>query len=45
MWYISDCRRLKNDLGWKPQKTLEDILEDTKRWIINNRRLVSSIIS
>jgi len=45
IWYISDCRRLKNDLGWKPQKTLEDILEDTKRWIINNRRLVSSIIS
>ena len=31
--YVSDCARLESDVGWRPKRTLEDIVTDTAGWI------------
>lgn len=32
-YYISDCRKVQNATGWKPQRTPPEILEEIATWI------------
>ena len=36
--YITDNSKVTADLGWKPKRKAEQILEDTYRWIKNNEK-------
>ena len=33
--YAIDCRKIKNDLGWKPSVNFNEGLEATVRWYLN----------
>jgi CDP-paratose 2-epimerase len=35
--YLSDTRKVKNDLSWRPEKTAESILLDIYGWIRNSK--------
>jgi dTDP-glucose 4,6-dehydratase len=34
--YAIDCTKAETELGWKPQKTFEQALEDTVAWYLDN---------
>ncbi len=42
--YITDNSRVTATLGWKPQKTPEEILRDTFRWIRQNEKLIAGAL-
>lgn len=41
--YISDNKRVSQDLGWQPEKNKEHILEDLYIWIKNNEKKLKSL--
>ena len=43
--YISDTARLEAGCGWKPRKTVDDILTDTHRWIVSHHDLLRPILA
>lgn len=43
--YISDNKKIEKDSGWKPKKSTENILEDIYKWIIENKKVLSSIFN
>jgi CDP-paratose 2-epimerase len=42
--YVSDCRRLGEHSGWRPQRTARDVLEDTFTWIHDNERVLAGVL-
>lgn len=42
--YITDARRVMRDFGWKPQRSLRDIVTDVHRWIASDRARFESIL-
>ena len=43
--YVSDCTKINKALKWKPKYAMEDIVEDTFKWISDNRDKVEPILS
>ena len=42
--YITDNARVTKATGWTPKRTVEMILEDTCRWILDNREALAPIL-
>lgn len=42
--YISDCQRLFSITKWRPQKTLNDIIADTAKWITDNQSSLRDVL-
>jgi len=43
--YAIDCTKLKSELDWQPQHTLDDGLAETVRWYGDNAAWVNSVRS
>jgi dTDP-glucose 4,6-dehydratase len=43
--YAINCDKIKSELGWKQQYTLERGLEETVRWYLNNTQWVNQVRS
>ena len=41
--YAIDASKLERELGWRPRMTLEDGLEQTVRWYVDNRGWIERI--
>ncbi len=42
--YISDARRVMREYGWKPTRSVRDIVEDVHRWILAERARLEPIL-
>ena len=36
-YYVSDCTKIMSATGWRPEKTLKDIVRDIVEWIISHQ--------
>lgn len=36
--YVSDIRKIQNEIGWQPSRTVNDIFKDCASWIKNNEQ-------
>lgn len=43
--YAIDCKKIKNELGWSPEETLESGLRNTVEWYLENTGWVNSVRS
>lgn len=43
--YAIDAEKIKNDLGWEPRYTVEQGLEETIDWYLNNKEWLQNITS
>jgi CDP-paratose 2-epimerase len=44
-YYVSDCQAIGQAAGWKPQRSLDRLLQDIWRWLTEHRRLLEPILS
>lgn len=44
-YYISDCTRIRNETGWTPIASVEDIVREIAEWIISHRDSLAPILS
>jgi CDP-paratose 2-epimerase len=35
--YVTDNTKIENEIGWKPQKNIENVFEDIYSWILNSQ--------
>ena len=42
--FITDIKKIKNILGWEPTLNRRTIINDTFRWIIDNKKVLESIL-
>lgn len=42
--YITDNRKVKQDLGWQPKNTRQDILSDIYKWVKNNESKIKETL-
>jgi CDP-paratose 2-epimerase len=42
--YVTDARRVMRDYGWKPAKSMRDIVGDVHRWILSDRARLEAIL-
>ena len=42
--FITDIKKVKNILGWAPTLNTKTIVDDTFRWIIDNKKVLESIL-
>ena len=43
-WYVSDCRRVRDELGWKPERKPHEIMKDMLEWInAHEERILSAL--
>lgn len=42
--YLSDYNRVARATGWRPQHTVQQIIEDITRWITSNRTMLEAIL-
>ena len=42
--YITDNSKIKNEIGWEPQKSVEDIFNDIFNWINQNEKQLEGIL-
>lgn len=43
--YALDCSKIKEDLGWEPERTFEEGLERTVEWYLENQDWVEGVIT
>lgn len=43
--YVSDCRKVQQAFGWKPQRSVEAIVDEMARWIVDNRELLAPVLA
>jgi CDP-paratose 2-epimerase len=41
--FITDTRRIRQSVGWKPRRAVETILGDTLEWIRNNEARLENL--
>ena len=44
-FYVSDCQAVTRTTGWMPKRSLDQLLEDVWRWLIDERAQLEPIIS
>jgi len=42
-YYVSDCRRVRELTGWKPQRGAQQIVEETHLWLQENRSILEPV--
>ena len=42
--FITDNKKIKNILGWEPTLSTKTIVNDTFKWIIDNKKVLESIL-
>ncbi len=42
--YVTDNSKIKNEIGWKPKKSVETIFKDIYLWIKENEKQLESIL-
>ena len=43
--YISDCTAVTGAVGWRPTRSLQQVLDDIWRWLTDNRALLEPILT
>jgi len=43
--YALDCKRIREELGWKPQVEFDEALGRTVQWYLDNQRWVESVVT
>jgi len=43
--YITDTRRIAENLGWQPEYSVEQVVEDTAAWIKDNEELLRPVFT
>ena len=44
-FYVSDCQAVTRTTGWTPKRSLDQILEDVWRWLVDERAQLEPILS
>jgi len=44
-WYVSDTSKAQMEFGWRPKKTIKDIVSDINDWIKINEGQLKSLFS
>lgn len=44
-YYVSDCAAVTGATGWRPKRNMRTILDDVRRWLVDNRHQVQSVLS
>lgn len=44
-FYISDCRKIKKQSGWRPKRDIPQILQDTYEWIKENQQSLKRVLA
>jgi CDP-paratose 2-epimerase len=44
-FYVSDCQAVTSMTGWKQQRSLDQVLEDVWRWLVDERAQLEPILS
>ena len=44
-YFISDVTKTKQDIGWQPSTSVEEIIADIHKWIIDNKTALAPIFS
>ena len=44
-FYVSDCQAVTQTTGWMPKRSLDQILEDVWRWLVDERAQLEPILS
>ncbi len=42
--YLTDAMRIESDLGWRPQRTVEDIVADTYEWLLEHSESLEAVL-
>ncbi len=42
--YLSDYARVSRATGWRPEHTVQQIIEDITRWIVDNRTMLEAVL-
>jgi CDP-paratose 2-epimerase len=42
--YISDCRKVEKALGWKPKRSVENIVDEMTKWIVDNKEIRAPVL-
>jgi CDP-paratose 2-epimerase len=43
-FYVSDCTAVRKAIGWKPKRTLNMVLENVWRWLVDYRNQLEAIL-
>jgi CDP-paratose 2-epimerase len=43
-WYITDCSRIKKEIGWKPSRSIEDLFDDIFSWLDTHRESLYELL-
>jgi CDP-paratose 2-epimerase len=43
--YLSDCRKVMSRFAWKPQRSVEMIVDEMAKWIVDNREALAPVLS
>jgi len=43
--YLTDSSRVQQAYGWKPQRSVQDIVEDIHGWILNNQSQLETVLA
>jgi CDP-paratose 2-epimerase len=44
-FYVSDCQAVTRTTGWRPKRSLDQLLEDVWRWLVDERAKLEPILS
>jgi len=44
-YYVSDCSALYGRTAWRPRRGIEEILSDTHRWLVEERRWLEPVMA
>ena len=44
-FYVSDCQAVTRTTGWTPKRSLDRLLEDVWRWLVDERAQLEPILS
>jgi CDP-paratose 2-epimerase len=44
-FYVADCSAITEVTGWRPRRSLQQILDDIWRWLLDNRAELGPILS
>jgi CDP-paratose 2-epimerase len=42
--FIADSRKIEQEIGWKPKKTVQNVFEDVFEWIKENEQQLKNIL-
>jgi CDP-paratose 2-epimerase len=43
-WYITDSAEIRQQSGWAPRRSVEQILDDVFRWLVDHRTELQGIL-